>query len=107
MSVRESVTVNLKRLAAHLKVPKGVRFANAGHLTDKLDVEAGAVTPLAVLNDKNKQVQVVLDSCLADYEWINAHPLHNAATLSLRYVDLLRLFEATGHHPTFVTLEQG
>jgi Ala-tRNA(Pro) deacylase len=106
VSVLESVTVNLKSLAEHLNVPKGLRFANSGHLAEMLGVEPGAVTPLAVLNDKEKQVQVVLDSSLHDHEWINAHPLHNAATLSLRCVDLLRLLETTGHQPTFVNLEQ-
>jgi Ala-tRNA(Pro) deacylase len=47
---------------------------------------------------------VVLDQEMLDSEWLNFHPLHNAASTTLRSADLLRFIRALGCEPTIVRL---
>jgi len=42
---------------------------------------------------------VILDEEMLDSEWVNFHPLHNAASTTLRSSDLLRFIRAFGYEP--------
>jgi Ala-tRNA(Pro) deacylase len=64
-----------------------------------LGVEPGSVTPLAVINDREKRVKVVLDERLLAHERINAHPLVNTMTTGIQRTDLIRFLAETGHEP--------
>jgi len=77
-----------------------VRFANEEEMISLLDVVPGAVTPLALFNDEDKQVTVVLGTEVveaADDEIVNFHPCRYTATLSLKKWDLLKFLDFTGH----------
>lgn len=74
-------------------------FANPKLLLEVLGITPGAVTPFALMNDKGKQVTVVLDSDLVASEWVNFHPLRNDASTTLRSKDLLRFINALGYEP--------
>jgi Ala-tRNA(Pro) deacylase len=104
LTALENQKVSLKGLAALLEVHRGLRFANEGHLLEKLGVSPGSVTPLAVMNDTEGCVQMLLDENLRTLSPINAHPLHNAATTSIPTDDLLRFMDACGHPPRWVDL---
>jgi Ala-tRNA(Pro) deacylase len=39
-------------------------------------------------------------------EWVNFHPLHNAASTTLRSADLLRFVRALGYDPMIITLPE-
>jgi Ala-tRNA(Pro) deacylase len=48
-------------------------------------------------------VTLVLDEGLKETDGpVNAHPLTNTMTSALSLADLLRFFEATGHHPQWL-----
>jgi Ala-tRNA(Pro) deacylase len=57
------------------------------------------VTPLALINDPSRTVQLALDRGLADGGPVNVHPLVNTMTTAMAAPDLLRFFAATGHAP--------
>ena len=71
-----------------------------------LGVRPGAVTPFGLLNDRDHRVDVVLDSGLAAYGQVNAHPLHNEATTTILWSDLLRFLDLTGHAPRMVDFDR-
>jgi len=100
---RESTPINLKGLGKKLGCK--LRFANADLLETHLGVEPGSVTPLAVINDVDGRVELLWDSGLLDCQLINAHPLHNAATMTVGAEALFKLFAATEHDPVVVDLE--
>ena len=100
---RESVPVNLKGLGKWLGCK--LRFANADLLQTYLNVSPGSVTPLAVVHDEAEVVEVLWDLALSEFELINAHPLHNAATVTLSVKGLYELFAVTGHEPIAVDLD--
>lgn len=73
-------------------------FANAEQLHDVLDLEPGSVTPLAVINDEDGDVTVLIDRSLEGARLL-MHPLTNTKTVAIDYADLIRFLEATDHTP--------
>ena len=104
LTALEHQPIFLKALALHLDSDKRLRFANEGHMEELLGVEPGAVTPLAVMNDGEGRVSILLDRGILDHDQVNAHPLHNGATVTLDVPDLLRFLEHVEHPPRLLDL---
>lgn len=62
---------------------KRLRFAPADQLPDLLGVEAGAVSALAIVNDHDRRVELVIESSLMAADRIACHPLDNCRTTVL------------------------
>ena len=97
----EDRAIDLKRLGEVLGAGR-LSFGSADRLKRYLGVEPGSVTPLSLVNDQARAVQLVLDRGVADGGPVNAHPLVNTMTTALAPADLLRFFEATGHTPRWL-----
>ena len=89
--------VDLKGLAGVLGLSR-ISFASPERLLKHLGVEPGAVTLLAVANDREHKVEVVIDADLWQSEAFQFHPLVNTATLVIKKADLEAFLNATGHH---------
>ncbi len=96
--------VDLKAMGPRLGARGRLSFGSADRLMRYLGVSPGSVTPLAVVNDPGRVVQVVLDEGLRDFDVWNAHPLDNRMTTALSGPDLLRFLDAHGHPPTWIDL---
>jgi Ala-tRNA(Pro) deacylase len=59
-----------------------------------LKLTKGSVTPLGIINDEEKAVEVVFDSSLVDRDQIGVHPNDNTATVMLSYQDLYKIIKA-------------
>ncbi len=103
VSMAAEKSVNLKQLGAVLEA-KGLSFASAERLKRFLGVEPGSVTLLAVVNDPENSVEVVVDAELWREERILCHPLVNTSTLSLRREDLARFLGIVNHKPRIVSV---
>lgn len=88
--------VGLKALASLLGVSK-LGFASPARLQRYLGVEPGAVSILGVMNDLNREVEIVVDRELWEAEALACHPLVNTSTLVISQAGLVRFLEATGH----------
>ena len=97
----EDRAIDLKRLGEVLGAGR-LSFGSADRLKRTLGVEPGSVTPLSLVNDEARAVQLVLDRGVADGGPVNAHPLVNTMTTALAPADLLRFFDATGHTPRWL-----
>lgn len=71
-----------------------------------LGVEPGSVTPLAVINDVERRVTVVLDKAILEEELVNAHPLRNDRTTAVTPQDLLSFLSAEGYDPVVLDFDQ-
>jgi len=90
--------VDLKALPA--KIGSGrLSFGSADRLMRVLGVAPGSVTPFTLINDKTQQVKVVLDAWMMSQDLINAHPLINTMTTTIRSNDLMAFIHACGHAP--------
>lgn len=79
-------------------------FARPDLLQEVLALTPGSVTPFGLINDRQRRVAVILDEAMLESEWVNFHPLHNAASTTLRSSDLLRFIRALGYEPKIVRL---
>jgi Ala-tRNA(Pro) deacylase len=98
VTCQEDRAIDLKALGERLGAGR-LSFASADRLMSYLGVLPGAVTPLAVINDRQGAVAVVLDSALPAQDPVNCHPLVNTMTTALAGRDLVRFLEAEGHPP--------
>lgn len=76
---------------------KGMSFGKPDLLAEVLGVLPGAVTPFALLNDRERRVRFLIDEALRAHDLVNVHPLHNEATTAIALADLDRFLAATGH----------
>lgn len=99
----EDRVIDLKALGAKIGAGR-VSFCSAERLMAHLGVLPGSVTPLALINDREHRVQVVVDRGLLAQEPVNVHPLVNTMTAAMSTADLLRFIEACGHRPQILDL---
>ena len=97
----KQVDLNAIRMAVD---SRRLSFASADDLTHYLGLSKGAVSPLGVLNDTERSVEVVLDQELRSYERIGVHPNENTATLWLRPADLVSIIQNHGNSISYITL---
>jgi Ala-tRNA(Pro) deacylase len=62
---------------------KRLSFASADRLLEILGVRAGALSPLALINDEENKIKLVIDQELADELAFIFHPIENDASISL------------------------
>ena len=83
--------VELKKLKENLDLNK-LSFCKPEELINILKIEPGSVTPLAVINDENNEVTIILDEEMKDHDLL-VHPLVNTATVKINFNDLIKLFK--------------
>ena len=106
VTARDETMVDLKRLHEALGASGRLSFGSADLLRTALGVEPGSVTPLAVVNDREGRVAVILDASLMAFERINVHPLVNTMTTGLSRDDLVAFLTEAGHPPRVLSLPE-
>ena len=80
-------------------------FAGPEDMLKYLDIEPGAVSIMGLMNDKDHQVQLLIDEDVLKDEYIGCHPCVCTSSLKIRTEDILhRFLPATGHAPKTVHL---
>ena len=102
VTVEEDAQVDLKQIHHTIGAASRVSFGRPEALMEYLGVIPGAVTPFGLVNDERGAVKFVVDERLMEHETINAHPLTNEATTSIRSADLLAFVRSTGHEPSIL-----
>ncbi len=105
LTVDEEAEVDLKTIHTKIGASSRVSFGKPEKLMEYLGLVPGAVSVLGVINDAGHNVKLILDESLLQHETINAHPLTNEATTSIRPDDLLKFLKATGHSPLILKIE--
>ncbi len=72
-------------------------FASSEELENIMGLIPGSVTPLGILNDKDKKVTVFIDSEFKPSDIIGVHPNDNTATLWLKTKDLIDIIKDNGN----------
>lgn len=80
-------------------------FASEQELMSIMNLIAGSVTPLGMLNDKELKVAFYLDKdFLNGKQIIGIHPNENTATLWLKVEDLISIIKEHGNEVNIVEL---
>lgn len=79
-------------------------FASAEKLDEYLGLEPGSVTPMGLINDRERRVTVLIDRDLRKAERIMVHPNVCTASICLSGEDLFRYLAARGNRTVDVTV---
>ena len=82
-SCEEFSKINLKTISKSLDLGN-ISFARKEHLLELLGISPGSVTPFALLNNKDNNIDFYLEDKLYESEYINFHPLTNKATVTIK-----------------------
>ena len=77
-----------KELSSQLGVSR-LSFAPAEPMEEYLDITPGSLSVLGLMNDKNMQVQLIIDAPVLENEHIGVHPCINTSSLKLKTEDLI------------------
>ena len=100
-----SKEVKLAELAKTVGAPGGLRFADESVMIEKLGVAQGCATPLAIFNDSENDVRLIVDSdLLKEDTMVYSHPMENTATIGMTSADFKRFITFTKHEPVIVDL---
>lgn len=70
-----------------------------------MDVTPGSVSVMGLMNDKDNQVQLIIDKDLSEEEYLACHPCVNTSSIRLRTEDVInKLLPKIGHEPIIVSL---
>lgn len=82
-------------------------FAGAEDMEKYLDITPGSVSVLGLMNDREKQVQLLVDEDILKDEWLGCHPCINTSSLRIRTADVFGpILNAMGHEMRTVILNE-
>ncbi len=90
---------------SHLLNSSRLSFGTPEDMLSMLDVTPGSVSIMALMNDRENRVQLVIDSELLEHEDFGCHPCKNTSSLRLKRTDVFDKFLQSVHHtPIFLEL---
>lgn len=89
---------DLNALRKRIGAPR-FSFGSPDWLQRVLRLTPGSVTPFGLMNDRDGKITVIVDEDILASEWVNFHPLHNAASTTLRSSGLMTFIRSLGYEP--------
>ena len=104
-SCEEFSKINLKTISKSLDLGN-VSFAKKEYLLELLGVSPGSVTPFALLNNTENNINLYLEDKMHESEYINFHPLSNKATITIKSRDFIEfMIENKKKNTYFLNIE--
>ena len=88
--------VDMKKLSAVIGSAR-LSFGSPDRLWENLGIRPGSVNPFCIINDKEKNLRMIIDSAMMETDIINVHPMDNAATVGMAPDDLLGFLDHIEH----------
>lgn len=105
LMIHETKAFRTKDVSKQLGVSR-LSFASPEHMQALLHLSPGAASPMGLLFPSARDVRLVIDRDVVRSEYLGCHPCVNTASIKLRMTDFLEKYlPATGHAPTYVTVE--
>ncbi len=79
-------------------------FASEERLMKYLKLTPGAVTPLAVINDEQNEVEVIMDESLMKEELLGVHPCVNTSTILIKPSDLEKYIKQVNNKIRYINI---
>jgi Ala-tRNA(Pro) deacylase len=105
VAVQEDRQIDLKTLHRRLGASGRLSFVGAERIVACLGVQPGALTPLGLINDHERVVNVVIDSTLIEAEQVNFHPLLATESIGLTPQQLLAFIRSCDREPMILNFE--
>ena len=92
---------------SHLLNSSRLSFGTPEDMLSLLDVTPGSVSIMALMNDRDCKVQLVIDDELLLHRDFGCHPCKNTSSLRLARTDVFDVFlPSVNHTPIFLTLTE-
>lgn len=101
--MKASKKADLKSLTDKLGEDR-LSFASSRRLDRFLGQEAGSVSPFGLINDRDKKVEVIIDSDLKRSEKVNFHPNVNTATIGIDFSAFEKFLNWCGNRIRYLQL---
>ena len=101
VTLEQSREIDLKVLGAELGIGN-LSFGSADRLLQNLGIRPGAVSPLAMINGAENNVQFFMDAAAQEADVIYMHPLVNDRTVAMARADVMAFFERVGCEVSWV-----
>jgi Ala-tRNA(Pro) deacylase len=91
LTCEEADKIDLKKVSKLLGLGN-TSFAKEEYLNQYLKIKPGSVSPFALLNDRDKQVDFYLEKSLYESKFVNFHPLINTFTITIetnRFIEFM------------------
>lgn len=98
-----SRTIDLRRLNSLLDEDR-LSFGSPERLQRCLGLEPGAVSPFGLINDREKEVRVVVDAELRESGFLGFHPNVNTATLDIALADFEKFLAWCGNDVRYLKI---
>ncbi len=96
-----SKNLNIREFS--LKIENRVMsFASEERLMKYLGLTPGSVSPFGLLNDANKEVEVIIDNDLRTVDKISFHPNINTASVTISFSDFIKFLNWCGNKYSFM-----
>ena len=105
-SCEEFTNINLKTISKSLDLGN-VSFAKTEYLEDLLGISPGSVTPFALLNNPENNIDFYLEDKLYESEYINFHPLTNTGTITIKSRDFVEFMIENKKKIHIFSIEEG
>lgn len=93
-----------KDLSAQINSAR-LSFADGECMEKFLDITPGSLSVLGLINDKENNVNLLIDEDVLKEEYFGCHPCINTSSLKIKTADVVgKLIPATGHNPVTVKL---
>ena len=82
LTLEESEKIDIKKISKSLELGN-ISFAKKEYLDQYLKIKPGSVSPFALLNDEDEEVDLYLEKKLYESKFVNFHPLINTLTITI------------------------
>ncbi|MDE5779904.1 MAG: prolyl-tRNA synthetase associated domain-containing protein [Lachnospiraceae bacterium] len=80
-------------------------FAPSEYMEKFLNITPGSVSIMGLMNDKDCNVQLIIDEDVLKGEYLGCHPCINTSSIKLKTKDIIDIYlKAVNHAPIFVKL---
>lgn len=101
--MREEKQADLKKIREQAGSSR-LSFASEERLAKYLGLTKGSVTPLGVFNDKQHEVELLIDSGLKGRPRLGFHPNENTATVWISFAALEKIIDSCGNSRRFIEI---
>jgi Ala-tRNA(Pro) deacylase len=104
VTAHEDAEIDLKTLHTRVDARGRFSFAAPQVMAERLHVQPGTATPLALFHDTDATITLVVDDRLDGVDQVNFHPMTHTESIGLSWSDFVRFAAATGHPPVIAAM---
>lgn len=106
LMIRDNKKFKTKEISSQINSSR-LSFAPAEFMEKYLDITPGSVSVMGLMNDKENQVQLLVDEEVIQSEYFGCHPCINTSSLRLKTTDVFTTFLNAVHHDYIVVKLEG